>query len=360
MSSAPTPSSAGSKAQVVIAVILVGAALHWMAPLLTPLALALFLMVLIDGLARMIRTHLPRLGPAAALAAAIVICIVAFAGTVYIVANNAAAFVGKLVQYEPRLNQLLQRLAHTFHGGVPRTVNQLVALIDPGQYVPMVAGGAQTLVTTAVLVLVYLGFMLASRRGFERKTVRLFHGRAERHEALNAFLRVRDALEQYVWIQTVCGSLIALLSWITMMALGLESAFFWAFLIFVIGWRGHRYHRPGGVRPGPVSDAVDRADPVGGDVQHRLPGGQHPASAHAGARPQPRRGDGAVFAGILGGDLGTDGNVPVDAPDGPDHGDPRAVRRLPVDRHPAVRGRRPARGRPRDPSGADARTFTQA
>jgi predicted PurR-regulated permease PerM len=94
----------------------------------------------------------------------------------------------------------------------------------------------QTLLSNGVLVLIYVGFLLASRHGFERKAVRLFHGREGRHEALQVFLRVRDALERYLWIQTVCGGFIALGSWALMMAVGLESAFLWAFLIFVIGY----------------------------------------------------------------------------------------------------------------------------
>jgi AI-2 transport protein TqsA len=47
---------------------------------------------------------------------------------------------------------------------------------------------------------------------------------------------VRDSLERYLWIQTVCGGLIAVGSFALMMAVGLENAFFWAFLIFVIGY----------------------------------------------------------------------------------------------------------------------------
>jgi predicted PurR-regulated permease PerM len=119
---------------------------------------------------------------------------------------------------------------------IPRTVNALIAGLDPGRYLPMVAEGVQQLVTNGVLILIYLGFLLASRHGFERKAVRLFHGREGRHEALQVFLRVRDSLERYLWIQTVCGAFIAIGSWALMMLVGLENAFFWAFLIFVIGY----------------------------------------------------------------------------------------------------------------------------
>jgi predicted PurR-regulated permease PerM len=119
---------------------------------------------------------------------------------------------------------------------MPRTVAQLIGGIDLGRVLPFVATGVQTLVQQGVLVMVYLGFLLASRRGFERKAVRLFQGREGRHEALQVFLRVRDSLERYLYIQTVCGGFIAIGSWCLMMVIGLENAFFWAFLIFVIGY----------------------------------------------------------------------------------------------------------------------------
>ncbi|HEY1751736.1 MAG TPA: AI-2E family transporter [Caulobacteraceae bacterium] len=237
MAGAPSPrSNTARNAQVVIAVILSGAALVWLAPILTPLALAVFLMLMIDAMARDLQQRVPALGADAALGAAIATCIVVFAVVVVFVAAHAAGFVTKLFAYQPRLNQLLATIARTLHVAMPRTVAQLIAGIDPTRYVPMVAAAMQTLISNGVFVLIYLGFLLASRHGFERKAVRLFHEREGRHEALQVFLRVRDSLERYLLIQTVCGAFIALGSWALMMLVGLENAFFWAFLIFVIGY----------------------------------------------------------------------------------------------------------------------------
>jgi predicted PurR-regulated permease PerM len=237
MAAAPRSSpNAARNAQILIAVILTGAALVWMAPILTPLELAVFLMLMIDAMARDLHLRAPILGPGASLAVAIVLCILLFAVVVFFVAAHSAGFVVKLFAYQGRLNAVLADLAKNLHMKIPRTVNALISGLDPARYLPMVAQGVQQLVTNGVLILIYLGFLLASRHGFERKTVRLFHGREGRHEALQVFLRVRDSLERYLWIQTVCGGFIAIGSWALMMIVGLENAFFWAFLIFVIGY----------------------------------------------------------------------------------------------------------------------------
>ena len=223
-------------ALVVIAVILSGAALMWAAPLLTPLALAIFLMLMIDAMARDLHARVPVLGADASLLTAILSCAVVFALIVFVVAARSAGFVTQLLTYQPKLNALLGILAHTLHMHLPPTVSALVAGLDPGKYLPVVAGSVQTLGQFSLEVLLFLGFLIASRHGFERKAVRLFHGREGRHEALAVFIRVRDSLERYLWIQTVCGGLIAVGSWALMMVIGLQNAFFWAFLIFVLNY----------------------------------------------------------------------------------------------------------------------------
>ena len=91
----------------------------------------------------------------------------------------------------------------------------------------------QDFASTALFVVVYLAFILASRRGWERKAIGLFPLREERQEARTAFLRIRDGVEQYLFVQTITGLMVAVLSWVAMAAVGLHDALFWAFLIFL-------------------------------------------------------------------------------------------------------------------------------
>ncbi|HEY1426853.1 MAG TPA: AI-2E family transporter [Caulobacteraceae bacterium] len=236
MADAKQTSNTSRNAQVIIAVILTGAAMIWAAPILTPLALAIFLMLMIDAMARDLHGRVPALGPDASLLVAILTCAVTFGLVVWVVAARGAGFAAQLLAYQPKLNALLGLLAHDLHARMPRTVTGLIATLDPTHYLPVVAASVQTLVQYSLLVLLYLGFLLASRHGFERKAVRLFHEREGRHEAVQVFLRVRDSLERYLWIQTICGAFIALGAWALMMLIGLQSAFFWAFLIFVLNY----------------------------------------------------------------------------------------------------------------------------
>jgi AI-2 transport protein TqsA len=235
MPAVPSPVTARN-ALVVLAVIATGAALRWMGGIISPLLLAVFMAVMVDGFARVIRRRVPALPPTAAVAAAIVISVVLFGAAALIVANNAGSFIGRLGGYEPKLNDLIAHAAGRLGIRAPGTIDQIVGQLDPTPYLGTVAQTLQGFASSAVLVLVYLGFILASRHAFERKTVRLFQAREDRQEALQVFLRVRNSVERYLWIQTVSGAIIAVLGGALMMAAGLDDAFFWAFLIFILNY----------------------------------------------------------------------------------------------------------------------------
>jgi predicted PurR-regulated permease PerM len=230
------PSAISRNALVILAVIACGAVLYLLHDIFTPLALAVFLAVMVDGLARIIRRYVPATPKSAAMPVAVVVSVALFGTAAVVIADNATAFVTQLIDYTPRLNRLIAQVAGMAGVEVPPTIGQLFAELDPKQYLGQVARGLQGFASDAVFVLIYLGFLIASRSGFERKVVGLFPVRAERQDAVAAFLRIRDGVEQYLWVQTVTGLMIAVGSWLAMIAVGLDNAVFWAFLIFLASY----------------------------------------------------------------------------------------------------------------------------
>ncbi len=229
-------SAIARNALVIIAVILAGATLRWMADIITPLLLAMFLAVMVDAFSRVIRRRLPVLPVGAAVLLAIVLSGLVLVLCAVVVAANATGFLASLTKAEPKINLMISQIAHALRVRGPGTVDHMLRRLDPAEYFGTIANGLEGFVSNAIFVLIYLGFLIASRHAFERKTVKLFRLREERHEAMQVFLRVRDAMERYLWIQTVTGLIIAVASWLMMLAVGLENALFWAFLIFVVNY----------------------------------------------------------------------------------------------------------------------------
>jgi predicted PurR-regulated permease PerM len=230
------PSITGRNALVFLAVIAGAAALYWMRGILTPLAMAVFLAVMIDSFARVLVQRLPRFPKGLALPAAIVLSIAIFAGSVWVVTANGTEFVLQMREYAPRLNGVIAKVASLVGIKVAPTIGDLINQLNPSKYAGAAAQSLQNFASSAILVLIYLGFIIASRRGFSRKIVALYPHHAEREKSMQLFQRIRNGVEQYLWIQTVTGLMIAIAAFAVMMLLRLDNALFWAFLIFVAAY----------------------------------------------------------------------------------------------------------------------------
>ena len=309
---------------------------------------------MVDGFSRVIRRHVRAMPHWFPTAAAIIISTVLFGACAFVVAVNAESFVATLGRDAPKLDAMIGGVAGRFGPHAPKSVADILNSLDPMQYLGAVGSGLQDFASNAFLVLVYLGFLIAARHTFERKAVKLFHTRDARHEARHLFLRIRDGLERYLWIQTVLGLVIAGASWLVMMAVGLDNAFFWTFLVFILNYIPIIGSVAAVILPalfallqfdgwGPAAILLAALLAISFVV------GNGHAAAHTGRQPEYGPAGGAAFAGVLGRDLGADGDVPVHAADGAGDGDPGRVRRLALDRRAALRQRRSPEPGPRRP-----------
>mgnify|MGYP000959908990 FL=1 len=226
-------------AVVILAVVASGCALWLTRGILTPLALAMFLAIMVDSFARRLEKQWPKLPDALSFLAAILLSLLIFGVSAVVVVVNAAEFASKLDAYQARLDDLIIQFGAVFRfagGEAPESVAELVRKSNPTQFLASLVNGLRSFGSDALFVLIYLGFIIAARRGFKRKIVALFPHNRERDEAILVFNRIRFGVERYLWVQTVTGLMIAAASWLGMIALGLDNALFWSFLIFLASY----------------------------------------------------------------------------------------------------------------------------
>ncbi|CAN5263650.1 AI-2E family transporter [soil metagenome] len=219
----------------ILAAIACGASLQWGAAILTPLALAMFLMVMVDGLSRLL-CRKARVPEWACLPLAIVLLLMLAGVVLWIVADNSVGFATQLLKDAPKINGLIGQIAGLFGVHVPSTLQKTINQQNPARYIGNVIGALQSFGAGAGAALIYLGFLLASRSGFRKKAYALFPDADDREHAAAVFVRIRDGIERYLWIQTVTGARIAVGCGVVMAVAGLNNAVFWAFLIFIAAY----------------------------------------------------------------------------------------------------------------------------
>ena len=221
---------------VTMAVVLVGFALWALRGILEPFVLAVFLLLMIDGMARAFAERVPGFPKAAALPTAIVAILAVFGLVITLAVQNAGDFLAHSGEYTDRLNAMLDEGSRRLGLESSTTVEELIHRLNPGRF----AGDAARLIGHAgeatVFVLIYLGFLLASGRGFQAKADALFPHRRERGEADKIFRRIRGGVESYLWVQTVVGLIIASASGVLLALFGVQHVFFWCLIVFVANY----------------------------------------------------------------------------------------------------------------------------
>ena len=234
------PSSTVSRnAVALIATVAAGAALYWLRDILTPLAMAIFLLIMIDGVKRSVEVRTP-LSHRWAGIAALTLVVLAFFASIAIIVNGAAGFFGEAsgvsANIGPRIDQIIRDVYGLGRLNSPPTAQDLINGVDVRGWLTSMAFQVQGIVSGAFFVMVYLGFLLASQAGFRKKIVAMFPQKAQRDEAVAVFQRVRGGVEGYIWVQSVTGVMICVVAWILMRAVGLQNPEFWTFVIFIVGF----------------------------------------------------------------------------------------------------------------------------
>ena len=203
--------------------------------LVVPLIVAVFLLILVDAVSRQVSRVAPRLPEWARLSSAFVLIIVVLVGAVYLIVRAAPGFAHDLGGVDRKLETAAANVMVRF-GMAPVPFEAMLDDVDFKAYLSPVLTAVRHLATDTLFVIIYLGFMLASRSAFARKLDALFPAQASVAHANRVFHRVRSGAESYIGIQTIKALMLGLISFGIMAGVGLHHAIFLAFLIFMAAY----------------------------------------------------------------------------------------------------------------------------
>jgi AI-2 transport protein TqsA len=228
-------STALRNAGVFVAVVVAGFTINYLREILTPLVVAVFLLLLIDGFSQSVERRLPTCPEWLRSTLGVGLTLAGFTVIVVICARYGRVFASQVAVLEPKLDDLLAGICVTFQIPV-LSVGDLLRGVPTGSTVSLVFREVRGGLSEAVLVIIYLGFLLASRQAFGRKSSKLFGTLEGRANAERVFNRVRRASERYIGLQTLKAALVAAVAFAAMSAVGLSNALSIAFMLFLLAY----------------------------------------------------------------------------------------------------------------------------
>ncbi|MBX3724747.1 MAG: AI-2E family transporter [Xanthomonadales bacterium] len=223
--------------------VIIGWVLYIGKAVLVPIVFAVLLSYVILGLARLLQ-RVPLLGawvPRTLLVgfSVLAMVLVVAAGGV-LLSNN----IGRLVQLAP---QLQESLLSMIQGGAARLGIEVTPtwqslrtdVLDQVNLQRLVGSTVVSLtsvLSTIALVLLYVGFLLLERSGFDGKVGRLSGDPVTVTRIRHIIGKVNERIGAYLALKTLINILLGVVSWLIMLLFGLELAAFWAVLIAVMNY----------------------------------------------------------------------------------------------------------------------------
>ncbi len=186
---------------VFLAVVVVGALVRVFQDIVSPLVVATFLLLLIDSLSQDLNSRFPRVPRLLRGAVAGSLIIAGFTAVILLIVFQGPPFASQIAGIEPHVNTLIAQV--TAMAGQPAmTVRDIFRGASPTAVFTSVFATARGAITYAALVMIYLGFLLASRQEFSAKMDQLYDTEHHREQARRVFDSIRNAVEQYVRLVT--------------------------------------------------------------------------------------------------------------------------------------------------------------
>ena len=231
---------------LVLTFIAVTTCLYLTRDLITPFALAIFIWLIIDTFARWLDGLSSKLPYWLALIIAIFTVLAAITGIVFIIADTAFNLVDQAPKYTQRLNEIFLWLdgifknVAGFFGIASFSILSLVEQFKPDEKITQtilgIGGSVSGFGSNFALIAIYVAFLFAAQSTFPKKMDDLFPDKVGRAQASKVFIRIRSSVEKYIGVQTIISLMQTIVSYVAMVALGLDNALFWALVIFILNY----------------------------------------------------------------------------------------------------------------------------
>ncbi len=201
-----------------------------------PFAMAVFLFLVMEGFARAIDNKIHFLGRTVSRTIAILTVLLGFGLFIGLLAQGVAQFGEQASDYEAKINALISDVYGALHMSQAPTLTEIIFGETGQRFFATIANATGDLSGDLVVILIYVAFLFLAQSAWGPKLDRLFPEPVRRAQVREIGNAARRGIETYLWTQTVISALITVLTYVTLVMLGVENAIFLAALIFILNY----------------------------------------------------------------------------------------------------------------------------
>ncbi|PID44913.1 MAG: hypothetical protein CSB47_10735 [Proteobacteria bacterium] len=159
---------------------------------------------------------------------------------VYLVLHTVMGNLSELLvafsDYEANITAIAVKIEKLFHIDLQAEISSVIESLDIKNILSNLAAGLSDIFSNSMMILIYLLFIFLETDSVKLKIKVLFPEQDSRQKFMKALEKIELSLSSYFRVKTLMSLLTGFLSYLVLLAIGVDSPMFWAFLIFVLNY----------------------------------------------------------------------------------------------------------------------------
>lgn len=163
----------------------------------------------------------------------IFLCLLIFGNILY---NNIALVTKVIPTYQENINKLISKFIEFDNLDLTMATKEWLNGDKISSLIQIAVESVSGVLSNSLLILLYLIFLMLESSKFSQK-IKLIYSNDGNYENIRFIIdNINDSMSRYITLKTITSMSTGLLSYFVLLMLGIDFAFFWAFLIFVLNY----------------------------------------------------------------------------------------------------------------------------
>ena len=153
-----------------------------------------------------------------------------------IITNSISDLTTSYSKYEPNVEKIIKSFDGYFHVDVITSIKSVIGDFDYGSVLGTVANGISGLLGDTFMIVIYAVFIFLEESSLKSKLSKMFSSKDSYNHVKELIKKIEFSISNYLRLKTYVSLLTGVLSYIVLVLVGIDSAPFWAFLIFLLNY----------------------------------------------------------------------------------------------------------------------------
>lgn len=153
-----------------------------------------------------------------------------------LITTNIRSLLENSELYKANMDEVMNKLNATFQIDLYAQISSTVEKFDYAAMLGSIADSLSGALGDFIMIILYAAFILSEEGSLKGKIKKLFSNPTQYEQATSILKKINDASSDYIRLKTYVSLLTGFIGYVFLAIMGVDAAFFWAFLMFALNY----------------------------------------------------------------------------------------------------------------------------